>query len=62
MEQFLHTLAFGIGSLCLGVALVLAGLFALASRHDHSNMGRFLSTLTVMTVLAISAWCFWQAL
>ena len=61
MEEFLRTLAFGGGSLCLGVALVLVVLFAAANRYDNSYVARTLSTLTVMMVLALSAWCFWHA-
>ena len=57
MNTFGQIMAFSIGSVCLGVTLTLAGIFALAGRHSEHKGGEgcfgFVLCATTLTLAAV---------
>jgi hypothetical protein len=61
MNNFVQLLAFGAGALCLGVALTLGGIFALASRHSEDSGEGCLGTFLCLIGLGLAAYFFFVA-
>jgi hypothetical protein len=62
MNSFGRLLAFGAGALCLGMALTLGGIFALASRNSYGDSGEgCLGTFLCLIPLGFAAYLFFLA-
>ncbi len=61
MHEFLHLLAFGAGTFCLGAGVIIMLLFALASRHDDSGEG-CVGGILVLLSLALAGYFFMLAI
>jgi hypothetical protein len=62
MNGFGQLLAFGAGALCLGVALTLGMIFAIASRYSGSDNGDgCLGTVLCLIALGLAAYFFFVA-
>jgi hypothetical protein len=58
MDGFGQLMAYGAGALCLGVALTLWTIFALASRHSRRDSGEGCFGLILCTMALGLAACF----
>ena len=62
MNSLGQLLAFGAGSLCLGVTLTLGVIFALVSRHSHGESGEgCLGTFLCLMGLGLAGYFFFVA-
>lgn len=63
MNNFGQLLAFGAGSLCLGVTLTLGVIFALVSRPSYGDSGEgCLGTFICLIPLGLAAYFFFVAI
>ena len=63
MNNFGPLLAFGAGSLCLGVTLTLGVIFALVSRSSYGDSGEgCLGTFICLIPLGLAAYFFFLAI
>ncbi len=59
MNNFSQLIAFGAGTFCLGAAVTIGMIFALASRHSgQDNTGSCFGTFLVLAALAMASFFF----
>lgn len=54
MNEIVSVLAYGIGALCLGAALVLALLFKASNRYTHDAFEGCLGKLITLSLLTVA--------